>query len=126
MEDWGRWRNNRNRLPNLQLLEGRSNGSKNAISLLEYYNDMNEEQKNVSTNTDDSVILMAVAFNESKNTYIVDLAKGSNVAETAFAMTVVIKCLLKDGVIKSASDVTDLINKYMNDPQYDEVKENDN
>jgi hypothetical protein len=87
---------------------------------------MNEEQKNVSTNTDDSVILMAVAFNESKNTYIVDLAKGSNVAETAFAMTVVIKCLLKDGVIKSASDVTDLINKYMNDPQYDEVKENDN
>lgn len=39
---------------------------------------MNEEQKNVSTNTDDSVILMAVAFNESKNTYIVDLAKGSN------------------------------------------------
>lgn len=87
---------------------------------------MNEEQKNVSTNTDDSVILMAVAFNESKNTYIVDLAKGSNVAETAFAMTVVIKCLLKDRVIKSASDVTDLINKYMNDPQYDEVKENDN
>lgn len=87
---------------------------------------MNEEQKNVSTNTDDSVILMAVAFNESKNTYIVDLAKGSNVAETAFAMTVVIKCLLKDGVIKSASDVIDLINKYMNDPQYDEVKENDN
>ena len=87
---------------------------------------MNEEQKNVSTNTDDSVILMAVAFNESKNTYIVDLAKGSNVAETAFAMTVVIKCLLKDGVIKSASDVTDLINKHMNDPQYDEVKENDN
>ena len=87
---------------------------------------MNEEQKNVSTNTDDSVILMAVASNESKNTYIVDLAKGSNVAETAFAMTVVIKCLLKDGVIKSASDVTDLSNKYMNDPQYDEVKENDN
>lgn len=34
--------------------------------------------------------------------------------------------LVKDGVIKSASDVTDLINKYMNDPQYDEVKENDN
>ena len=45
MEDWGRWRNNRNRLPNLQLLEGRSNGSKNALSLLEYYNDMNEDQR---------------------------------------------------------------------------------
>ncbi|MCX7026434.1 MAG: hypothetical protein NT061_02850 [Spirochaetes bacterium] len=44
-EDWSRWRSNRNRLPNLQLLEGRSNGSKSAISLLEYYNDMNEEQR---------------------------------------------------------------------------------
>ncbi|MGR5911089.1 hypothetical protein ACT7C4_26780 [Bacillus pacificus] len=28
MEDWRRWRGNRNRLSNLQLLEGRSNGSK--------------------------------------------------------------------------------------------------
>lgn len=31
MEDWRRWRGNRNRLPNLQLLEGRSNSSKNAM-----------------------------------------------------------------------------------------------
>lgn len=45
MEDWRRWRGNRNRLPNLQLLEGRSNGSKNAMRLVDYYNDMNEEQK---------------------------------------------------------------------------------
>ena len=29
----------------LQLLEGRSNGSKNAMRLVDYYNDMNEEQK---------------------------------------------------------------------------------
>lgn len=47
MEDWRRWRGNRNRLPNLQLLEGRSNGSKNAMRLVDYYNDMNEEQKAV-------------------------------------------------------------------------------
>ena len=45
MEEWKRWRGNRNRLPNLQLLEGRSNGSKNSMSLIDYYNDMNEEQK---------------------------------------------------------------------------------
>lgn len=47
MDDWRRWRSNRNRLPNLHLLEGRSNGSKNAMSLVDYYNDMNEEQKAV-------------------------------------------------------------------------------
>lgn len=45
MEDWRRWRSNRNRLPNLQLLEGRSNGSKNNMRLVDYYNDMNDAQK---------------------------------------------------------------------------------
>ena len=47
IEDWRRWRGNRNRLPNLQLLEGRSNGSKNAMPLIEYYNDMNAEQQEI-------------------------------------------------------------------------------
>ena len=87
---------------------------------------MNEEQKNVTNVPDDRDILMAVAFSESKNSYIVDLAKGSNVAETAFAMSVVIKCLMKDGIIKSPADVTDLIDKYLNDPQYEEVKDDAN
>jgi len=45
MEEWKRWRSNRNRLPNLQLLEGRSNGSKNDMRLVDYYNDMNNDQK---------------------------------------------------------------------------------
>lgn len=45
MDVWRRWRGNRNRLPNLQLLEGRSNGSKNDMPLIEYYNDMNDDQK---------------------------------------------------------------------------------
>lgn len=45
MDDWRRWRGNRNRLPNLQLLEGRSNGSKNDMPLIDYYNDMNDAQK---------------------------------------------------------------------------------
>lgn len=42
---WNTWRGNRNRLPNLHLLEGRSNGSKNDMRLVDYYNDMNDEQK---------------------------------------------------------------------------------
>lgn len=45
MEDWRRWRGMRNRLPNLHLLEGRSNGSKNDMRLVDYYNDMNDGQK---------------------------------------------------------------------------------
>lgn len=68
-------------------------------------------------------ILMAVAFNEDKNTYTVDLAAGSSVPETAFAMSVVIKCLINDGIIKDATEITDLVNKYLTDPQYKELKE---
>lgn len=45
VEDWKRWRGMRNRLPNLHLLEGRSNGSKNDMRLIDYYNDMNDMQK---------------------------------------------------------------------------------
>ena len=45
MEEWKIWRGNRNRLANLQLLEGRSNGSKNDMPLIDYYNDMNDDQK---------------------------------------------------------------------------------
>ena len=72
---------------------------------------------------DDKKILMAVAFNEENNMYSVDLGAGSSVPETAFAMSIVIKCLIKDGIIKEANEVTDLINKYLTDPQYSEVKE---
>lgn len=44
-ETWIKWRGMRNRLPNLHLLEGRSNGSKREMRLIDYYNDMNGEQK---------------------------------------------------------------------------------
>lgn len=74
---------------------------------------------------ENKVLLMAVAFDQTNNTYSVDLAKGSNVAETAFSMAVVIKCLIRDGIIKKAKDVTDLINKYLDDPQYNEVKKDE-
>lgn len=74
---------------------------------------------------ENKVLLMAVAFDQTNNTYSVDLAKGSNVAETAFSMAVVIKCLIRDGIIKEARDVTDLINKYLDDPQYNEVKKDE-
>lgn len=70
-------------------------------------------------------LILAVAFDDENNTYSVDIPAGSSVPETAFAMSIVIKCLIKDGIIEKSSDVTELINKYIDDPQYEEV-ENDN
>ena len=79
----------------------------------------------VQKKDENKILLMAVAFDQTNNTYSVDLAKGSNVAETAFSMAVVIKCLIRDGIVKEAKDVTDLINKYLDDPQYNEVKKDE-
>ncbi len=45
MQKWAEWRVMRNKLPNLQYLEGRANGSKNDISLQQYYDDMNSQQQ---------------------------------------------------------------------------------
>lgn len=65
-------------------------------------------------------LILAVASTEDGQ-YFVDIPAGSNVAETAFAMSVVIKCFVKDGVINDPKIVTDLINKYLTESQYDEV-----
>lgn len=46
MDNWLKWRNDRNKLPNLELLDEQSNRQKTARPLIEYYNDMNTEQQN--------------------------------------------------------------------------------
>lgn len=44
-EDWAKWRQNRNKLPNLWPLVGRDNGSKNDMALIDYYNEKTKEQQ---------------------------------------------------------------------------------
>lgn len=45
MKDRRNWRGNRNRLANLHSLEGRSYASKSDMRLVDYYNDVNDAQK---------------------------------------------------------------------------------
>lgn len=45
LPEWVKWRNSRDRLPNLQLLDGILNASKNDMSLQQYYDSKNEEQR---------------------------------------------------------------------------------
>ena len=45
MEEWKIWYNNRNRLPNLQLLNDFENKSKSNRRLIDYCNNMTDEQK---------------------------------------------------------------------------------
>lgn len=70
-------------------------------------------------------LLLAVAYEEGDNgkaNYIVDIPKGSTVTETAFCMNVVIRCLVRDGVIKDSKEFIDYVLKYLDDVQYSEVK----
>ena len=69
------------------------------------------------------VPMLTVSLDIDKNIYQVDVPKGSTVNEMAFNMAVVIRCLLKDKVIKDVTEMTDLVIKYCTDGQYDEVKE---
>ena len=47
IEEWKNWYINRNRLPNIQLLDEFENKSKNNRRLIDYCNDMNDEQKKI-------------------------------------------------------------------------------
>lgn len=67
--------------------------------------------------------MLTISLDIDKNIYQVDVPKGSTVNEIAFNMAVVIRCLLKDKVIKDVTEMTDLVIKYCTDGQYDEVKE---
>lgn len=68
--------------------------------------------------------VLSVSFDYITNQYSVEIPKGGSVNETAFAVTVVVKCFLKAGHIKTAKEFTDLVLKYANDPQFEELKEN--
>ena len=47
IDEWKEWYVNRNRLPNLQLLDDFENKSKSNRQLIDYYNDMNSEQQEI-------------------------------------------------------------------------------
>lgn len=71
------------------------------------------------------VTLLSVKLDTDTGIYDVNIAQGSNVAETAFSVSVIIKCFVRDGIIKNAEEFTDLLNKYLTDSQYNEVNKDE-
>lgn len=53
--------------------------------------------------------------------YQVSADNGTNVAEIMFGMAVTIKLLVRDGLVTSPIAAEALLHKYLTDPQYDEV-----
>lgn len=73
-------------------------------------------------NNSERRLLVAVAFDEANNTYIVDIPKGMSANEVAFGVHVIARCFERDGVM-SAKDFLVLVNKYLGDEQFSEVKQ---
>lgn len=69
--------------------------------------------------------LLKVCYNDEKNCYDVNVGKDSSVAEVAFEVGVIIRCFVKSELIKTPDEFLKLVDKYLNDPQYDELKEVD-
>lgn len=84
---------------------------------------MDNEIKVPEQEQEERKLLLAVAFQESTSSYIVDIAQGSSVGETAFAVSVIARCLVRDGIINETKEFVELVNKYLGDPQFAEVKD---
>lgn len=67
------------------------------------------------------VTVLRVDTDLENSTYSVSARKGSTVNEMAFAVSVVIKTLVRDGYIKNYHEFMKLIKKYCTDSQYEEV-----
>ena len=67
--------------------------------------------------------ILSVNVDDETGNYNISIPTGSNVAETAFAMAVVIKCFVKDKVIDNYNVVTEMLEKYLTDSQYEEVED---
>jgi hypothetical protein len=81
---------------------------------------MNEENENLETEYSTGVSPIVTVGTTDDGHYSVIINKNASVPEVAFCMTVIIKCFERDGVIDK-EEMLDMINRYLNDPQYEEV-----
>ena len=72
----------------------------------------------------DIVILLITEDKDGR--YKFTCGPGMNVNEVAFGVAAFAKVMVRDGYIKKTSDFTNQIVKYINDPQYAEIKEEEN
>ena len=64
--------------------------------------------------------ILEVSSND-EGLYQIKIGEGNSVEEVAFAISVIIKCFNRDEVI-AKEDMLTLIDKYLNDVQYEEVQ----
>ena len=66
--------------------------------------------------------VLAVTYDVEKDVYNIGACQGSSVSEMAFAVMAIIRTLVRDGHIKDDKEFMDLVQKYLDDEQYGELK----
>ena len=69
--------------------------------------------------------LLKISFDDEGDKYDIHIPQGSSVQETAFGVAAMIRCLVRDKIIKNDVEFLELLAKYLDDPQYDEVKKDE-
>lgn len=67
--------------------------------------------------------VIEITFNDENGQYGFKIPKGGNVAEVAFAISALARVLAREKLMDSPDTFINLINKYLHDTQFDEVKE---
>ena len=74
----------------------------------------------------DQDIVVLLITEDVDGRYKFTCGPGMNVNEVAFGVAAFAKVMVRDCYIKKTSDFTNQIIKYINDPQYAEIKEEEN
>ena len=65
--------------------------------------------------------ILSISSNTKGDNYSINVSAGVSVGEMAYGINVMIRAMIRDGVIPNGKEFIDLITRYLNDPQYNEV-----
>lgn len=71
-------------------------------------------------NNNEKVILK---ISENENRYNVQIPEGLSIPEVLFGVSIVIRCLNRDGYLKTIDEGIEMIKRYCTDEQFAEVKD---
>ena len=66
--------------------------------------------------------ILTISLTDDGKTYKVKVAEGASVNEVMFSMAVVIKCMVRDGVVDKHEYLLDMLKNYVTDEQYSELE----
>lgn len=83
---------------------------------------MNKNDFKVLKKVNDKKPVLTISSDENGK-YDVKIAKGASVREGIFCVNVFVRCLIRDGLIKNTNEFFNILRTYLENSEYNEVKE---